>query len=370
MPQKIRIGLIGTSWWADAMLLPAIISHPQADLVAICGRNQIRARELADKYQIPQIFADYRQMIGQAGLQAVCIVTPDDLHYEMAMTALNAGLHVLCEKPLAFNAQQAREMAEKAQAVGVKHMVLYTYRWIPVFQYLHDLVCQGFTGRIYHCEYSYMMEYASAPEYQWVFDSKRSTGVLGNLGSHMIDMARWMVGDITSVSARLGVFVGHPGVGGEVLEPANDSALLLVEFNNGAHGVIQASAVAHIAERGMFQQVKLYGEAGTLELDFPWEPVAQPILLGARSHEKQFSTLVMPESYRVDYKPSDPWSWSIFRSQPVGARLFIEAILADRTVSPNFLDGFKNQQVIDAAMESHTSGKSVTIADSMDVLDS
>jgi predicted dehydrogenase len=71
----------------------------------------------------------------------------------------------------------------------------------------------------------------------------------------------------------------------------------------------------------------------------------------------------VPESYLVDDKPSDPWSWSIFKSQPVGARLFIEAILADQPVSPNFLDGFKNQQVIDAAMESQISGKCVTIID-------
>jgi predicted dehydrogenase len=345
------------------MLLPAIKSHPQADLVAICGRNQVRAREMADKYQIPQIFADYRQMIKQAGLQAVCIVTPDDLHYEMTMAALNAGLHVLCEKPLAFHARQAWEMAEKARQVGVKTMILYTNRWLPVIQYMHDIVCQGYTGRIYHCQFSQLRDYASDPDNLWVFDPRRSTGVLGNLGSHMIDMARWLVGDITSVNARLGVFVSHPELGGEVPDPANDSALLLVEYANGAHGVIQASAVAHVAERIMQIQIKLYGESGALELDYPFGPIAQPILRGVHGQDKQFQTLQVPESYLVDDMPSDPWSWSIFKSQPVGARLFIEAILADQPVSPNFLDGFKNQQVIDAAMESQISGKCVTIID-------
>ena len=363
MPQKIRIGLIGTSWWSDAMLLPAIKSHPQADLVAICGRNQVRAQEMADKYQVPQVFSDYRRMIDQAGLRAVCIVTPDDLHYEMTMAALDAGLHVLCEKPLAFNARQAWEMAEKARAVGVKHMVLYTNRWLPAIQYIHDLVCQGYTGRIYHCKFSQLRDYASNPDNDWVFDPTRSTGVLGNLGSHMIDMARWLVGDIASVSARLGVFVNHRELGSKILEPGNDSALLLVEFANGAHGVIQASAVAHVTERVMLIQIKLYGEAGALELEYPFGPVAQPILRGARSQDEHFPTLMVPEHYLAGDNPSEPWTWSIFKSQPVGMRLFIDAILADQPVSPNFLDGFKNQQVIDAAMESHTSGKRVTIAD-------
>jgi predicted dehydrogenase len=357
MAHTVRIGLIGTSWWADMMFLPSLKSYSQADLVAICGRNQARAQELAAKYQVAQVFADYRQMIAHAGLDAVIIATPDDLHSEMTMAALDAGLHVLCDKPMALNAQQAREMAKKAQAVRVNHMVYYTYRWFPAIRFLQDLVDQGYIGRVYNCEFDFLLDMGRSPDYQWRYDGKRSNGTLADLGSHMIDTARFLVGDIVSVSASLGVFVKRTGSMGETLEPANDSALLLVEFANGAHGVIQTSEVVCLADRGPRLEIKLYGEAGSLELDFPWGE--RPTLRGTRSQETHFQAIALPESYLAGTDPADPWS--IFMAQPVGARQFIDAILAGQPVSPNFWDGYKNQLVIDAAIESHKKKAVVTI---------
>lgn len=112
------------------MYLPALKSHPQAELTAICGRNRARAEEMAQKYEIPQVFTDYQAMIEQAGLEALIVAIPDDLHYPVTMAALDAGLHVLCEKPLAFTLRQAREMYERAAAAKVKHMT-YFRRWWP-----------------------------------------------------------------------------------------------------------------------------------------------------------------------------------------------------------------------------------------------
>ena len=129
--EKVRIGVIGTSWWADLVHLPSIASHDRADLVAICGRNQERAREMAAKYGIGATYADYRQMIAKEGLDAVVIVTPDDMHHPMAMAALDEGLHVMCEKPLGLNVAQTAEMLAKAEEAGVTHMVYYTSRWFP-----------------------------------------------------------------------------------------------------------------------------------------------------------------------------------------------------------------------------------------------
>src|SRR5262245_3793179 len=97
----IRVGVVGTSWYADLMHLPNLASHPRAELSAICGRDRNRAQEMATKYAIPHVFTDYRDMIAQGGLQALVVAIPDDLHYLVTMDALDAGLHVLCEKPLA-----------------------------------------------------------------------------------------------------------------------------------------------------------------------------------------------------------------------------------------------------------------------------
>src|SRR4051812_46562610 len=123
MADVVRIGVVGTSWWADLIHLPSLTSHSQAQVAAICGRDRARAEAIAQQYAIPHVFTDYHTMIAEGYLHAVIVITPDDLHYPITMAALDAGLHVLCEKPLALNVSQASAMYEKARASGLKHMV-------------------------------------------------------------------------------------------------------------------------------------------------------------------------------------------------------------------------------------------------------
>jgi predicted dehydrogenase len=251
------------------------------------------------------------------------------------------------------------EAGEKSER---KHMVLFTFRWMPFFRYVHDLVDQGAIGRCYHCEFRFLMGYGRKKEYQWRLDQKRANGALGDLGVHMIDMARWLVGDIARVSAQVGVFVDRPGADGGGINPANDSALLLTEFANGAHGMIQASLIAHVADRFVQQQVKLYGEDGSLEIDIQYGGAEAGVVLHAvRDQEEQFRRLEVPESYWGNTNRSEPFE--TFTSQPVGCRAFIDAILDNRPVTPTFYDGYKAQQVITAALEASQSGAWVSIQD-------
>jgi predicted dehydrogenase len=341
------------------MFLPSLSSHPQAELAAICGRNRGRAEEIAAQYGVPAVYTDYRRMFETGGLHAVVVAAPDDLHYAVTMAALDAGLHVLCEKPLASNAQQARTMAERAAAVGVKHMVMHTFRWSPPLQYVHDLIKQGYLGRLYHCEFRYLMGYARSRDYIWRLDRTRANGILGDIGAHVIDTARWLAGEITAVSAQLGFFVARPGADGDPGKPANDCALLLAQFASGAQGVIQASGVAHLGEGDIQQQVRLYGADGTLEIDVPPFGPAAAVIRGARSQEEQMQTLAVPPAYWGTADPANPFS--IFTHNSAGARQFIDAILHDSAVAANFHDGYRVQEVIDAALESHASGCVLTI---------
>lgn len=360
MMQKVRVGLVSTSWWAETMFLPSLQSHSQAEVAAICGRNQARAGTIASRYGIPAVFADYRRMIEQASLDALIVAAPDDLHYAITMQALDAGLHVLCEKPLASNVQQAREMADAARAAGVKHMVMYTFRWMPPLQYVRDLITQGYLGRLYHCEFRYLLDYARKPEYAWRLDRKRANGLLGDIGSHLIDTARWLVGDFASVRAQLGYFSNRVGADGQSGTTANDAAFLLATFTNGAQGILQASGVAHLPGRAPQQQVRLYGADGSLEIDLPpFGPGAEVMIRAARAEETQFQSLETPPVYWEKADPAHPSS--VFTQNRAGARLFIDAILHDEPLAPNFDDGYKVQQVIDAAIESDQMGCAVTI---------
>jgi predicted dehydrogenase len=340
------------------MHLPSLKSHPRAEIAAICGRNRDRAEERANKYDIPRVFADYREMIAKGHLDALVVATPDDLHYPITMEALDAGLHVLCEKPLALDTTQAREMYEKAQTAGVNNMVLFTHRWWPYQSYLKQLVDEGYVGRCYHCQIRYLAGYGRKPRYAWRFDRKRCRGVLSDLGSHAVDWTRWYGGDIARVSAHLATFVERPGFEGGSLDPSNDAATLLLEFESGAQGMIQVSAVAHMADRGQEQHVILHGESGTLEMEISF-PNGQLVgrICGARRDEDQIEVLPVPEGLWGDVDPTDASAWiKIWSKQPIGDRLFIDAIVEDRPVAPSFYDGLKAQEVIDAAIESHQTG--------------
>ncbi len=224
MTERVRVGVIGTSWWANFMYLPSLKSHPRADVAAICGRARERAEPLAKQYDIPQVFTDYRAMIERAALDAIVIATPDDLHFPMTMAALDAGLHVLCEKPLALNAQQASAMYQKAEASQCKHMVLFTYRWFPAYRHLKQLVHAGYLGQPFDAQFNFLSSYARSDPFMWRLDRRRSHGALSDIGSHMIDLARWTMGEIVSVHARLAEFTQRPSSDSPSFDAANDWA--------------------------------------------------------------------------------------------------------------------------------------------------
>lgn len=357
MSERVRVGVVGTSWFADGFHLPNLASHPRAAITAICGRRREPAEALATKYTIPYVFTDYRDMIASGKLDALVIVTPDVLHYPITMAALEAGLHVLCEKALAMNADQASEMYEKAEATYRKHMIMFTWHWVPHFRYLQQLIEQGFVGRPYHFHVRYEGDYGRDATYGWRFDRKQGNGILGDLGSHAIDFARRYVGDITRVCGHLATFVERPGPDGQELEPANDSALLALEFANGAQGSLHVSAVSHQGGTS----IALYGEAGSLELVFTFDGAA---LRGSRQGDEAWQTLDVPEALWQDVDRTGPFIeqvFDVFKNQPVGNRLFIDAILENRPTDSTFYDGWKAQQVIDAAILSHEQGRWIAI---------
>jgi predicted dehydrogenase len=304
-------------------------------------------------------------MLEQGELDALVVATPDDLHYPITMEALDAGLHVVCEKPLASDATQARAMYEKAEAKGVKHMVLFTWRWIPQHQHVRSLIEGGYIGRGYQCSLRFLYGSGRATDYSWRFDRKRANGILGDSGSHMIDLARVYGGEIARVSAHLTTFIERPGTDGGPLDPANDAAVLTVEFVNGMQGVIQVSAVAHLADHELQQHVSLYGESGTLTAETTFMGgEAGGRITGARSDEAVFGSLSVPEDLWRGVNRKSPYFDQLlerFSRQSIGDRLFIDGIVEDHQVSPTFYDGWKVQQVIDAAIASHEQGRWITI---------
>jgi predicted dehydrogenase len=363
MMERVRVGVINTSWYADTLHLPSLKSHPQADIAAICGRNRDRAGELAGKFQIPQVYSDYRAMIEKAKLDAVLVAAPDDLHFSMTMAALDAGLHVLCEKPLALTVEQAQQMTDKAEASGLKNMVFFTFRWLQHTRHLKELLQAGYIGQCRHCQVSYVTGSGFSGEYRWRFDGDRAHGILGDLGSHLIDLALWLNGDIARVSALLTNYVQRKHADGRPVTTVNDAALLQVEFANGAQGLIHTSAVAHTAERALEQHIILYGSEGSLEADFVFgnfggtgEGMA---VRGARRGDSRFQALPIPEAIWEGVDPAQPLE--VFNRSSAGTRYFVDCILADRMPEPSFRAGLMVQKVIAAAIQSQQTGQWVKL---------
>jgi predicted dehydrogenase len=347
----VRIGLIGTSWWAERMYLPSLASHPKAKIVAICGRDATHAELVAKAYAIPQVFTDYRELL-QAELDAVAISVPDDLHHPIALAALDTGLHVLCEKPLANNVAEAKEMTDRAVASGVVHMVLFTWRWQPHWRYVKRLIEEGFLGRCYQARFAFTGGLAREPKYHWRLDGARATGIVGDLGSHMIDLSRWMLGEETQrVIANLPVLIDRSRISGHS-SPVNDAASVTLELTSGAQVLIQASGVAHLGTQENRVIVELHGEAGTIEAEHIFAGRnAGVVLRGIRRDETEFQTLSIPDEFLAGIDPGammDP-----YLKHSAGPRHFIDAVTGGKPATPDFSDGLKVQQVLDAAFKSH-----------------
>lgn len=353
MPDTIRIGLIGTSWWADMAHLPFIKNESRATLAAICGRNRTRAQEMADKYGVSAVYTDYREMLAQAELDAVVVSTPDDTHFPMTMAALDAGLHVLCEKPLATNATEARTMLDKAEAKGVRHLVFHTWRWQPHYRYMRSMIDQGAIGRLLHAEFRYLMGGGPSTEYSWRFDRAHGLGVIGDSGAHMFDLARYFCGDIAQVSADIVCTSERRRADGAAYEQIGDAASVQIEFADGARGLVNMSMAARTEDPFFEQTVELHGETGSLLTSL--RPVGGFWLKYSRAGSGAFETLTLPTEYLSGIDPAQPYFASfasLFAQQPIGIRLFVDSIVSGKTAEPNFHDGLKTQQVIDAALAS------------------
>jgi len=349
MDRRLRVGVIGTSWWTETFHLAGLASHPRAELVAICGRDRARAVDVAARHGQPLVYTDYRTMISSGLIDAVVVATPDDSHREVVLTAIESGLHVLCEKPLARSAKDARRMLDAAEAGGRVHMAMFTWRWLAVFTHLRHLLATGYIGRCRDARFVMQAEYAHEPTYGWRFDPHRGSGIVGDLGSHMIDLARLYLGEIIQVSAQLTSHVGRPGPDGERATSLDDSATLMVEFASGARGIIDVSGVRLVGALPN-QRIGLYGDEGSLEADVEGGSAR---LRGKSRTDESWQILPIPaELLGLDgiHPPIlDIPLLAPLTNRPVGDRLFVDAALGNAPAEPTFDDAWHTQRVVDAA---------------------
>jgi predicted dehydrogenase len=365
MSDKVRIGIAGTSWWADAMYLPALANQPLADVRGVAGGSRPdHTREFAAAWGIPHAYDSVEDLLEAEPLDALLVLTSNKHHFATAMAAIDRGLHVLCEKPLGMNAQEARQLADAARRAGVTTMVPFTYRFMPANRYLKELLDEGWLGQPYHLNLRYYTGFGRSGAYAWRFDvGEAGSGISGDLGSHWVYMARWYFGEIRAVTAVFSHLVPRgPRPDGAPYELAEDAALMLLEFENGATGSLHMSSLAH--EPGPFGQrheLDLHGSGGTLRAMSDWLTIQR--VDGCRADETETHEMPIPDRLFAGARRDTVHNTyrDVFRLQDHMTRGFVTAIARGEPASPDFADGLAVQRVLEASARSAREGRRVEI---------
>jgi predicted dehydrogenase len=357
--EQFRVGVIGTSWWADLEHLPGLAARGDVVVAALCGRDPERLAALAAKYGVPATFTDWREAIARGGLDVLAIATPNALHHPQAMAAIDAGLHVICEKPLAMSVAQAREMAARAEAAGRKTLTFFTHRAVGAAAHVKRLVGEGFLGRPLHVSAEYLTASNLREGKPLGWRSRRAesgTGVLGDIGSHLVDLVRWWLGDFSRVAGQWQA-PARERAGG--VADADEDCSFLAQLACGAQGVFQASKL--VPGRENHQRVELSGSRGTLvyEAEPGFDATWEGRVLAGRTDAHGLAPLPLPRDLAAGLDaPGQAGRNEAYRrlTDP-----FFAAIRGGGRVSPDFHDGAAVQAVLDAVALSAENGRWVDV---------
>ena len=363
---SVAVGIVGTGWWADTMYMQALRTQPDAAVVAICGSDTRRTAAFADKHGIQHKYTDPVEMFHSGHVDAVIVSTHNSTHYSHTLAALDAGLHVLCEKPLAATYTEAKEMADRARQTGATTMVPFTYRNMPVPRFVKRLLDEDFIGRPHRLDLRYWTGYARSGEYLWRLDPELAgpSGVLGDLGSHWIDMAQWFFGEIEAVTCVTSRQIDRAPRPDRIdYEPSDDGASLVLEFSSGAHGVIVVSAVCYEdSEFGQRHQFDLHGRNGTIHALNDWKD-RQQVLAARDGGELEDQPIPADIWGGAARSPVGQTFRDVFRTSDVLARAWVSAIRDGRRVEPDFDTGAAVQRVVDAAELSARQARRITVGE-------
>ncbi len=346
MNQKIGVAVVGTGFGATVQI-PAFAASPETEVVAVCSSRLERAQQTAKEFSIPHALDDYQALLQLSDVQLVSIAAPPHLHHSMALAALQAGKHVLCEKPFALNLAQAREMHQRAQRSGRIHMIDHEFRFVPARARAKELIDEGYLGEFLHAQvtlfYGPRGDLASARPWNWLCQKELGGGMLGAIGSHYIDATRHFFGEVSSVSGELLTLVKErplPDLGEMRPCDADDVFEFTLRLAAGGHVSVAQSSVARF---GSGARVEIFGTQGTLVIE------RDRTLLGARQGEGGLAEIPLPDHLTRPDLTTDP------RLLPF--MLLIEkladGIRSGQNPSPNFGDALRCQEIMDAIHLSH-----------------
>jgi predicted dehydrogenase len=387
---EIGVGLIGTGFMGEChaqafasvgrMFEPPL--QPRLEIVADAAAEP--AQRCARRFGFARHTADWRALVADARVGLVSVTSPNAMHKEMALAAIGAGKHVWCEKPLAITASDARELAEAARAGGVTTLVGYNYLRSPAIQYAQRLVRNGDLGAVTYFRACFDEDYLANPAvpFSWRCErAKAGTGTLGDMGSHAISLARFLVGDIVEVSADMSTVVRNrpvaaPGIAVDQfsrLDPAaaitsrqvenEDIAHAIVRFASGIMGTIATSRVAWGRKNGM--DFELMGTQGMLRFTQERFNELQLFLSDPREDQNGFRTILTGPAHPpyARFNPAVGHGIGFNDLKTAEAAHFLDAIAGKTRAYPDFAEGHEVERVVEAMVESAAQHRWVAVRD-------
>ena len=355
----LNFALVGCGGITLQNHLPGLALCPEVRVTALCDADAATLERARQQTGATILSNDFEQIVTRDDVHAVIIATPNHTHVPVALAALRAGKHVLCEKPLALNVADARRLAEAAEAAGVRHMTAFTYRFVPAMRYLSHLIAQGDLGQPYHYRSCRLQDWGTRNLGWRQVKQFAGTGELGDMLSHRIDFAHHLVGPMRRLVANVKTLTplrdGKPN-------DTDDWVAILAEFKNDATGVLESSKLA--SGRNESWRSLDYVEINGSEATFEFTTGRWDSLQHGRRAGPGLQTLSVPREF---------WTWPGSPRDPgVGDPLvsfrydqafeFVDAIRQQRPCAVTFSDGVRSQEVMDAAIESAAQGKWIDLS--------
>ena len=325
------------------------------------------AAEAAQRFGFEKSTSDWRSVVEDPEIDIIDIATPNHLHAEIAIAAAAAGKHIISEKPLARNGEEAKTMYDAVKNAGIVHMVAFNYRRTPAVALAKKYIDEGAIGEILNFRGTYLQDWSADPDgpLSWRFQkSIAGSGSLGDIGTHVVDMARFLCGEITQVNTQLKTWVktrplqagGVDKLGASTKDATaprgdvdvDDEVLSLLEFQNGAIGSLEATRNAH--GRNNFLTFEIHGTIGSIYFNYERRDELQVAFASDPADRKGFRT--------VYTGPAHPYGEGLWPIPALGIGYgetkiietydFVKAIMEGGEVSPNFKDGYQINLIADA----------------------
>ncbi len=352
--KPFRVVVLGTGF-GRTVQAPAFQRHPEFDLIAVAGANAEKTKRIASELGLERHESDWRRLIAEAAPDLVSVVTPADLHHPMVLAALEAGAHVLCEKPTALHRFQAAEMRDRAAALGRVIAINHEFRFFPARRLALRLVREGAIGTPRRGEILGRYPIWPTPAARgmsWLSERRRGGGILGALGSHHTDCLRTFFGEPESVLGSVRVDQPWRGpteaVNARERATADDACTFEYRFAGGAGALVDLSGCAPYR----WERFEVHGEAASLR----WDETGYRLWRIAFGSEPE--ELEIPADLRLAPREGDPALIA-----PFGALLdrLARALRGTEAMEPNFDDAVAVQSALDAVRASSESGARVHV---------